>query len=68
MRDKTDVWIPSPAPENAHGINAMSCLCHGYFSVLVSEGFLWSEGRNPALQTLVRDSGRKIDHLFQQEK
>lgn len=36
--------------------------------VLVSKGFLLSEGRNPTLQTLVRVSGRKIDHLFQESK
>lgn len=29
-------------------------------------GFLQSEGRNPALQTLVRASAGKIDHFFQE--
>lgn len=30
-------------------------------------GFLQSEGRNPTLQTLVRASARKVDHLFSGE-
>lgn len=68
MRNKTCVWIPWPAPENTHGINAEELSVSWLFLlVLVSKGFLQSEGRNPALQTLVRESGRKIDHLFQEE-
>lgn len=68
MRNKTYVWIPCPAPENTHNINAEELLVLGSFLlVLLSKGFVHCEGRNPALQTLVRASGRKIDHPFQQE-
>lgn len=38
-----------------------------FLLVLVSKGFIHCEGSNSALQTSVRDSGRKIDHAFQQE-
>lgn len=69
MRNKTCVWIPYPAPENTHSINAEELsVSWSLLLVLVSKGFLPSEGKNPALQTLVRVSGRKIDHLFQESK
>lgn len=68
MRNKTYIWIPYPAPGNTHNINAEELPVLGSFLlVLVSKGFVDCEGRNPALQTSVRDSGRKIYHAFQQE-
>lgn len=67
MRNKTCVWVLCPAPGNTHSISAEELsVSRPFLLVLVSKGFLQPEGRNPALQTLARNSGRKIDHLFQE--